>query len=394
MHQKSTDIQTKDQMLQRKLNGERVASIAADTGIPRSTIYSWIAAAREAREEDARKNGEKLALDPRSYYKQKEHIEKLEGMLDVLKSVFDVSEMPLDKRLKVLEQFYREEKFSVRLMCEVLEVPRGTFYNYINRGLKGNTQAAKRHKVMKGKIRDIYYDSNQIYGAAKIYAILKERGEAVTVEYVRELMREMDLQSIRIGSMKRHYDETRKCQNIVKRNFSAEHPNQIWVSDVTYYRFKEKQYFICVIMDLYARRVIGYKVGYSNNTHLVKETFRMAYESRMPAPGLIFHSDQGGNYRSRAFGEYLQAREVTQSFSKPGVPYDNSVMEAFFASMKREELYRYKYRSERELRAAVDRYIDFYNTQRPHKTLHYKTPQAKEEAYIKAHKTDASIDPE
>ena len=383
MQQKNTDIQMKDRLLQRRLDGESVASIAADTGIPRSTVYSWIAAAKEAREEDARKNGEKLALDPRSYYKLKERIEKLEGMVAVLKVVFDVSSMPLDKRLKVLEEFYLEERYSVRLMCEVLDVPRGTFYNYINRGLKGNTQAAKRREVMKKEIQDIYYDSNQIYGAAKIHAILKDRGEAVTVAFVRELMREMDLQSIRIGAKKRHYDETRKCQNIVKRNFYAERPNQIWVSDVTYYRFKEKQYFICVIMDLYARRVIAHKVGYSNNTHLTKETFKMAYELRKPEPGLIFHTDQGANYRSRSFSDYLNLRAVTQSFSKPGVPYDNSVMETFFASMKQEELYRYNYRSEREFRAAVDRYIDFYNTKRPHKTLHYKTPVQKEENYAR-----------
>ena len=383
MQQKNTDIQMKDRLLQRRLDGESVASIAADTGIPRSTVYSWIAAAKEAREEDARKKGEKLALDPRSYYKLKERIEKLEGMVAVLKVVFDVSSMPLDKRLKVLEEFYLEERYSVRLMSEVLDVPRGTFYNYINRGLKGNTQAAKRREVMKKEIQDIYYDSNQIYGAAKIHAILKDRGEAVTVAFVRELMREMDLQSIRIGAKKRHYDETRKCQNIVKRNFYAERPNQIWVSDVTYYRFKEKQYFICVIMDLYARRVIAHKVGYSNNTHLTKETFKMAYELRKPEPGLIFHTDQGANYRSRSFSDYLNLRAVTQSFSKPGVPYDNSVMETFFASMKQEELYRYNYRSEREFRAAVDRYIDFYNTKRPHKTLHYKTPVQKEENYAR-----------
>ena len=110
----------------------------------------------------------------------------------------------------------------------------------------------------------------------------------------------------------------------------------------------------------------------------------MAYESRNPGPDLVFHSDQGGNYRARAFMNYLSARNVTQSFSKPGVPYDNSVMETFFSSMKREELYRYKYRSEREFRAAVDRYIDFYNTQRPHKTLHYKTPAQKEEDYARS----------
>lgn len=106
MQQKNTDIQVKDRLLQRKLDGESVASIAADTGIPRSTVYSWIAAARDAREEESRKKGEIIAADPRTYFKQKEHIEKLEGMLEVLKAVFDVTEMPLDKRLKVLEEFY------------------------------------------------------------------------------------------------------------------------------------------------------------------------------------------------------------------------------------------------------------------------------------------------
>ena len=127
MQQKDTGIQMKDQLLRRKLNGESVASIAADTCIPGSTVYSWIAAAREAREEDARKKGEIIASDPRIYFKQKEHIDKLEGMLEILKAIFDVTEMPLDKRLKVLEEFYHQGKYSVRLMCEALEVPRGHF---------------------------------------------------------------------------------------------------------------------------------------------------------------------------------------------------------------------------------------------------------------------------
>ena len=153
MQQTNTNIhQMKGQLLQRKLNGESVASIAVDTGIPRSTVYSWIAAAREAREEDARKKGEIMAADPRTYFKQKEHIDKLEGMLEALKAVFDVTEMPLDKRLEVLEEFYHQGKYSVRLMCEALEVPWGTFYNYIYRGLKGNTQAAKRREVMKAHL--------------------------------------------------------------------------------------------------------------------------------------------------------------------------------------------------------------------------------------------------
>ena len=194
----------------------------------------------------------------------------------------------------------------------------------------------------------------------------------------------MGLVSIRSGAKKQFEDESRKCKNLVKRKFKTDRPNQIWVSDVTYYRFKEKQYFICVIIDLYSRKVVGYKVGFSNNTHLTKETFKMAYESRRPDAGLVFHSDQGSNYRARVLKNYLSARNVTQSISKPGVPYDNSVMESFFSSMKREELYRGKYRSERELRAAIDKYIQFYNTERPHETLRYKTPQQKGDEFTRA----------
>jgi predicted DNA-binding protein YlxM (UPF0122 family) len=174
MRHKNTDIQTKDGLLQRKLNDESVASIAADTGIPRSTIYSWIATAKEAQEEEARKAGELLALDPRSYHRMRDRIEKLEGMVGLLKTVFDVSSIPLNQKLKVLEEFYIEKKYSVHLLCEAQDVSRGTFYNYIKRGLKGNTQAVKRREVMKKKIQDIYHNSNQIFGAAKIHAILKD----------------------------------------------------------------------------------------------------------------------------------------------------------------------------------------------------------------------------
>ena len=171
-------------------------------------------------------------------------------------------------------------------------------------------------------------------------------------------------------------------QNIVNREFDVDKPNQVWVSDVTYFKLNNMKFYICVIMDLFARKVIAYRVGKNNSTQLVKVTFKDAYESRNAEGGLIFHTDQGSNYRARAFSTYLAERNVTQSFSKAGVPYDNSVMESFFASMKREELYRYKYRSEKEFRARVDEYIHFYNCKRPHKALKYKTPEQVEQKFL------------
>ena len=133
---------------------------------------------------------------------------------------------------------------------------------------------------------------------------------------------------------------------------------------------------------MYARAIIGYKIGQKNSTQLVKSTFKLAYESRSPEQGLIFHTDRGSNYRSKTFCSYLKSLRVTQSFSKAHVPYDNSVMESFCASLKREELYRTKYRSEYEFRTAVDKYMIFYNESRPHAKNGYKTPNKKESEYF------------
>ena len=137
--------------------------------------------------------------------------------------------------------------------------------------------------------------------------------------------------------------------------------------------------YICVILDLFSRKAVGYKVSHRNSTQLVKATFKMAYESRKPPEGLIFHTDRVTNYKSHTFISYLKSCDVIQSFSRAHMPDDNSVVESFFSNFKREELYRRKYKSERELIAAIDNYIDFYNNKHPHSTNNYKTPASKEQ---------------
>lgn len=127
--------------------------------------------------------------------------------------------------------------------------------------------------------------------------------------------------------------------------------------------------------------VIGYKIEKTNSTQLVKSTFQKAYDERHPDSDLIFHTDRGGNYCSKTMNDYIRLLNITHFFSHAHVPYDNSVMESFFSSMKREELYRTKYRSESDFQNAVDKYILFYNTKRPHKKLQYKTPKQKEEEF-------------
>lgn len=149
---------------------------------------------------------------------------------------------------------------------------------------------------------------------------------------------------------------------------------------MTYFKCNGKGYYICVMIDLFSRKVIGHKVGRSNSTQLISSAVKSAYEEQKPTPTeqLIFHSDRGLNYQSKRFCELLASLNIKKSVLRAHVPYDNSVMETFFSSMKREELYRKKYNSEREFLSAEDEYISFYNEKRPHAKLKYKTPEQKE----------------
>ncbi len=112
----------------------------------------------------------------------------------------------------------------------------------------------------------------------------------------------------------------------------------VW--SITFFKCNGKSYYICVIIDLYARKVIADKVGKKNSTQLIKTTFKKVYERRQPLSSLIFHTDRGANHCSKTLNDYIKTLGVTRSFSRPYVLYDNSVIESFFVSLKREELYR------------------------------------------------------
>ena len=229
---------------------------------------------------------------------------------------------------------------------------------------------------MKEHIQAVFDESQQRFGANKIAAMLADRGVRTSPKYVAELMREMGLQSVSIYS-KRDYQKSErlaKKQNMLQRQFKVDEPNRVWISDITCFKVNGKYLYVCVILDLFSRKVVAHRVSPKNSTYLVTSTFRQAYQNRNEPQQLMFHSDQGPQYTSNTFRKLLRMNKVVQSFSKSGRPHDNAVAESFFASMKREEIYRTQYHSERQFMESVDTYIDFYNTKRPHSTLNYKTP--------------------
>ncbi len=158
-------------------------------------------------------------------------------------------------------------------------------------------------------------------------------------------------------------------------------PNQVWVSDITIFKFSDKYYYLCAIIDLFSRKIISYRISQSSSTQLLTKTFRQAYSERKPETGLMFHSDRGTQYISYTFVRLLETLGVKQSLSRTGRPHDNAVSEAFFSILKKEELYRRHYKSEIDMIQGIHRFINFYNNERPHSTLQYKTPVQKEQEY-------------
>ncbi len=358
----------KQSVVERYRAGESVASILADTGIPRSTVYAWIKASVDI-------GSGKKEVSLKNYRLLENKVTRLQGIIEILKKVGCTVNDPLEVKLPALEAL--QDQYSVHMLREALNVPRGTYYNYLFRNKRTHTWYAERREILKAEIQCIYDDSRQIFGAAKICAVMKERGIRVSNKMVSELMRDMGLTSIRQDAKDLYDKEQRRFKNYLNQQFTATRPNEIWVSDVTCFRFNNKNYYICAILDLFSRMVVGYRIGKVNSTQLVRSTFQMAYKERCPIGPLTFHTDRGSNYHSKTFCGLLRSLGVTQSFSRAHIPYDNSVMESFFSNLKREELYRTKYRSENEFRTAVDTYMIFYNEQRPHAKNGYKTPLKK-----------------
>ena len=361
--------------IRRYEKGESIKELCKELNISQSTLYHW------------RKQYCSIQTDTRTYTPAEfdaisRRLRKVEHELEVIRLSGYIARIPLQDKLATLELLHNEmaDLYSVHELCEALDVSRGTFYNHIFRRADRSKYESEKAQLML-KVKQIFDDSEQRYGADKIRAVLAENGLRISTKRVLSIMQELDLHSIRTDAKKVYKNQMRKKQNLLHRKFTADHPNQVWVSDITYFKIKNAWVYLCAIIDLFSRKVVGYRVSRAASTRLVTTTFRNAYEERGNPQNLTFHSDRGGQYISAAFSKLLQQYGVKQSFSASGTPLDNAVAETFFATFKKEEAYRREYTSERHFRKSVDEYIRFYNEVRPHQTLKYKTPQAFEAAY-------------
>ena len=366
----------KTEVIKRYQNGESILALSQELRIAQSTIFHW-------RKVFCSIKATKRIYTPKEFDALSRRLEKLEHEMEIIKRSGYIADVPQQKKLSVLENIYRQadNTYSVHELCEALDIARGTFYKYIFRRADHSKREEAQLELMR-LVQQVFDDSSQRFGAEKIRVTLAGSGVRVSTKRIAAIMQELGLQSIRPDAKKQYKKQQQyKKQNLLERQFTADHPNQIWVSDITYFKVNDYWMYLCIILDLFSRRIVDYRVSRNASTNLVTSTFRTAFRERGNPSGLTFHSDRGKQYTSAAFTALLQKCEVKQSFSATARPHDNAVAEAFFASFKKEAAYRREYSSEQSYRKSVEQYIRFYNELRPHRTLKYKTPQAFEEAY-------------
>jgi len=269
--------------------------------------------------------------------------------------------------------------FPAVAMCRVLQVSKSGYYRWVKAKPSLRTLRAER---IQASVKQVYEDSNQIYGSVKIADRLgkDDRLETACRNTVAAAMREMGLKS-RVS--KKFMPTTTvsdpskiPAPNILDQSFTADAPNRKWVTDIIYLPTQLGWVYLAVVLDLFSRKVVGWSISESLATPLVSTALRNAIEARRPdTTSLLHHSDRGSQYTSDDYQQTLRTLNITCSMSRTGCCYDNAVMERFFWSLKHEWTKFETFADINQTRTSVFQYIEtFYNSKRIHQTLGYQTP--------------------
>ena len=265
---------------------------------------------------------------------------------------------------------------SIAIMCRVLEVSRSGYHAWTQRPLGPRAREDAR---LTERIRELHKKRRGVYGSPRIWSDLTvDDGERIGRKRVERLMRQAGLS----GLITKKWRTTtvrvpglRVADDLLDRNFAAGAPNRGWVADITYLRTWEGWLYLVAVQDLYSRRIVGWAMADHLRTELVTDALEMALTHRQPGRGLIWHSDQGSQFVSLAFGQKARAAGIAQSMGSKGDCFDNAVAEGFFATLKKELINRRSWPTKTELRTEVFDYIEvFYNRERRHSTLGQRSP--------------------
>jgi putative transposase len=265
-----------------------------------------------------------------------------------------------------------KHEFPVVSMCRVLGVSESGYYAWRKRPV---CQRKREDARLTAHIQQVFVSGRQVYGSPRIHAELKEQGWRCSRKRIARLMRENGMSAKR---KRRRAVTTRSCpdhpvaSNRLQQDFTAQRPNQKWVTDVTYIWTQQGWLYLAVVLDLYSRLVVGWSMSAHCDEALVETALYMALARRRPAAGLLHHSDRGSQYTSRAYRLVLEQAGIVVSMSRKGNCWDNAAMESFFGSLKDECVHRATYQSHEEARQSLFEFLEvFYNRQRRHSSPGY-----------------------
>jgi putative transposase len=268
-----------------------------------------------------------------------------------------------------------KEDFPVQRLCQVLGVSQSGYFAWRSRPASCHQ---REDLVLLAHIRSAFARSHGTYGSPRMTRELQDDGLNVGRRRTARLMRENGLKARQTHRFKRTTDSHHAfpvAPNLLEQNFSAERPNQKWAADISYVWTCEGWLYLAVILDLFARRVVGWAVSDRLHQELALEALHKAVAVRRPSAGLIHHSDRGSQYCSLAYQAELRRHNIRISMSGKGNCFDNAVVETFFKTLKSELVWRTVFQTRAEAKDAIGRYIDgFYNPVRRHSTLDFVSP--------------------
>jgi transposase InsO family protein len=276
--------------------------------------------------------------------------------------------------------FIEQEKgnSSVRTLCRALQVSPSGFYEWQQRrGQPDRRKRANEDEVRKAITR-LHCRSRGRYGRPRLVACLRAEGLYVGPNRVRRIMNEIALSGragIKRRRQKKPTAKVAAAPNRLRRNFRPRAPNLVWTGDITVIAVGSAKLYLAVVIDLYSRELVGWKLDTRMKAGLVTEALKSAVRRRKPKRDLIFHSDQGSQYSAERFRTMLRLLGFRQSMSRRGNCWDNAPTESFFATLKKELVYTRPWRSREQLARAIERYIAFYNSERLHSTLGLRSPK-------------------
>jgi len=264
---------------------------------------------------------------------------------------------------------------GVQKMCRIIGASRSGYYRW---KIQPQSRRQKENEKILMEIKESHKNSRRAYGSPRIVEDLKAKGMKCSENRVARLMKIHGI----VGKAKKKFKATTNsnhalpvAENLMNQNFTAEKPNTVWLSDITYVPTLEGWLYLVVILDLFSRQVVGWAMSDRLTSGFVVKALYQAIGRRHPGSGCIFHSDRGIQYASTDCRDVLMAYGFIQSMSRKGNCYDNAVAESFFHTLKTEHVYDYRYETRAEARQSIFEYIEmFYNRQRRHSALGYRSP--------------------